>query len=128
MTLLSFINDSLQFALSIFTAKTDIMSLILSDVMAIHITTLYYKLQYTLDFVYLTLASLYSLTIGSFSTISLNSIIVALKFVSLIALLIFIRGGIPRYRFDHLTKIGWIKYLSLVLASILIQFFLLWMC
>lgn len=103
---MSFINDSLQFTLSIFTAKTDVMSLILSDVMAIHLTTLYYKLQYALDFIYLTLSSLYSLTIGSFSTISLNSIIVALKFVSLIALLIFIRGGIPRYRFDHLTKIG----------------------
>ena len=28
------------------------------------------------------------------------------KFILLIALLVFVRGGIPRYRFDFLTKIG----------------------
>jgi len=35
-----------------------------------------------------------------------NAIIFALKFIVLIALLVFIRGGIPRYRYDFLTKIG----------------------
>ena len=30
----------------------------------------------------------------------------AFKFLCLIALLIFIRGGVPRYRYDFLTKIG----------------------
>jgi len=29
-----------------------------------------------------------------------------IKFIVLIALLIFVRGGIPRYRYDFLTKIG----------------------
>ena len=29
-----------------------------------------------------------------------------IKFIALIALLIFVRGGIPRYRYDFLTKIG----------------------
>jgi NADH:ubiquinone oxidoreductase subunit H len=38
--------------------------------------------------------------------VSLASLSMALKFILLIALLIFIRGGIPRYRYDFLTKIG----------------------
>jgi len=128
LTLLSLINDFLQFMSSLFTVKTDFASIILSDTMVIHLTTTYYKLQFSIDWIYSLFADLYSSVFGSVSTISFNSIVVALKFVSLIALLIFIRGGIPRYRFDHLTKIGWIKYLSLVLASMLIQFLLLWMC
>ena len=33
-------------------------------------------------------------------------IILTLKFISLISLLIFVRGGLPRYRYDFLTKIG----------------------
>lgn len=35
-----------------------------------------------------------------------NSLVFALKFLVLIAVFIFIRGGIPRYRYDFLTKIG----------------------
>jgi len=49
----------------------------------------------------------------------LDATITALKFLMLIAMLVFIRGGIPRYRYDFLTKIGWIKFLSLVLAVFL---------
>lgn len=128
MTLLSLINDFVQFISSLFTVKTDFASSILSDTVMLHLTTAYYKIQFSVDCLYYLLSDIYSSVFGSVSTISFNSIIVALKFVSLIALLIFIRGGIPRYRFDHLTKIGWIKYLSLVLASMLIQFLLLWMC
>lgn len=37
---------------------------------------------------------------------SLFSIFFAIKFVLLIALLVFVRGGIPRYRYDFLTKLG----------------------
>jgi len=48
-----------------------------------------------------------------------DAIITALKFLILISMLVFIRGGIPRYRYDFLTKIGWIKFLSLVLAVFL---------
>jgi NADH:ubiquinone oxidoreductase subunit H len=40
---------------------------------------------------------------GIFTT---GSVIIAIKFLLSIALLIFIRGGLPRYRFDHLTKVG----------------------
>ena len=50
---------------------------------------------------------------------SIAALITAFKFLILIALLIFIRGGVPRYRYDFLTKIGWIKFLSLVLAVFL---------
>jgi NADH:ubiquinone oxidoreductase subunit H len=32
--------------------------------------------------------------------------LMSLKFLVLIALLIFIRGGVPRYRYDFLTKMG----------------------
>ncbi len=44
------------------------------------------------------------------------AVIFASKFFLLIAILIFVRGGIPRYRYDFLTKMGWIKLLSLSLA------------
>lgn len=67
-----------------------------------------------------------SLTSFSIESHSYDSLIMSIKFLSLIALLIFIRGGIPRYRFDHLTKIGWIKFLSLVVASILIELLLIY--
>jgi NADH:ubiquinone oxidoreductase subunit H len=49
-------------------------------------------------------------------TTSIYSIIFGIKFVIFIAFLIFIRGGIPRYRYDFLTKLGWIKTLSLILV------------
>jgi len=51
--------------------------------------------------------------------ISFNILNVAFKFIVLIALLIFVRGGIPRYRYDFLTKVGWIKFLSLILSIFL---------
>ena len=43
---------------------------------------------------------------NSLTTGMVCALTVSLKFIVLIALLVFIRGGIPRYRFDHLTKIG----------------------
>jgi NADH:ubiquinone oxidoreductase subunit H len=43
-----------------------------------------------------------------------------------IALLIFIRGGLPRYRFDHLTKVGWVKFLSLIVCFLLIELLFLY--
>ena len=50
--------------------------------------------------------SLYTLASEALTSNMVDSMIVAFKFLILIALLIFIRGGIPRYRFDHLTKMG----------------------
>lgn len=54
-----------------------------------------------------------------------KAVSIALKFLLCIAVLIFVRGGIPRFRFDYLTRLGWIRFLSLVLLSFLIELFLL---
>jgi hypothetical protein len=59
------------------------------------------------------------------STTSFNALCISIKFLLCIAFLIFARGGIPRFRFDYLTKLGWIRFLSLVLLSILIEILLL---
>lgn len=55
------------------------------------------------------------------STSVLNSLYVSTKFLICIALLIFARGGIPRFRFDYLTKLGWIRFLSLVLLVFILE-------
>lgn len=54
-----------------------------------------------------------------------DAICMAIKFLLCIALLIFARGGIPRFRFDYLTKLGWIRFLSLVLLSFLVEILIL---
>lgn len=41
-----------------------------------------------------------------FTNNMVNATLTAIKFLALIAMLVFIRGGIPRYRYDFLTKIG----------------------
>lgn len=128
MTLWDVFQTSLQFVGTLFSQKIDTNSFILSDTSFVIATSLYYKLQYFIDSLSYVLCLTLNSVLFSVSTTTLNALTIALKFLVLIALLIFIRGGIPRYRFDHLTKIGWIKYLSLVLASILMQFLLLWMC
>ena len=55
------------------------------------------------------------------STNVLNSLYVSTKFLICIALLIFARGGIPRFRFDYLTKLCWIRFLSLVLLVFILE-------
>ena len=55
-----------------------------------------------------------------------GSVVIAIKFLMSIALLIFIRGGLPRYRFDHLTKVGWVKFLSLIVCFLLIELLFLY--
>lgn len=46
----------------------------------------------------------------------------ALKFLLMISFLILIRCGTPRYRYDYLTKLGWLKFIGFI---VLIFFFLL---
>ena len=41
----------------------------------------------------------------------------AVKFIILIALFTFVRGGLPRYRYDFLTKVGWIQMLNFILFT-----------
>ena len=52
---------------------------------------------------------LYGLEVFSNTNLNLlmiNALVISLKFLTCIALLIFARGGIPRFRFDYLTKLG----------------------
>jgi len=93
-----------------------------------------YLLTYAV-FLWLNYALLYVSTLTTlltkwfvFKTHIVNSIILAVKFMVLIALFIFIRGGIPRYRYDFLTKMGWIKFLSLVLSLFLLSLLLTYLC
>ena len=39
----------------------------------------------------------------------------SLKLIITIGLLILIRGGTPRYRYDFLTKLGWLKFIGLII-------------
>lgn len=43
-----------------------------------------------------------------------QTIFFIIKFLLSIAFLILIRGGTPRYRYDYLTKLGWLKFIGLV--------------
>lgn len=56
-------------------------------------------LQLVLDFMEITVYF-------NLSSPSLSLILMAIKFLLCICLLIFARGGIPRFRFDYLTKLG----------------------
>lgn len=42
--------------------------------------------------------------------------IFVLKLSLCLVFLSAIRGGVPRYRYDFLTKMGWVKFLGLVLS------------
>jgi NADH:ubiquinone oxidoreductase subunit H len=88
--------------------------------------SIYALLASSFAFMIILLEVIYVLLSDSMSSSMLDSLVVSIKFLLLVALLVFIRGGIPRYRFDHLTKMGWIKFLSLVLASILVEMLLIW--
>jgi hypothetical protein len=66
-----------------------------------------------------------TLVLNSFTPYVTNAILMSLKFLICISILIFARGGIPRFRFDYLTKLGWIRFLSLVLLFFLIEIILL---
>ena len=51
-----------------------------------------------------------------------------LKLAVCLVFLASIRGGVPRYRYDFLTKMGWVKFLGLVLSTFMAVFvlYLLW--
>lgn len=82
--------------------------------------TLYISCAVTEALSYLGLLSYVNL-----SSTTLWSMYISFKFLACIAFLIFSRGGIPRFRFDYLTKLGWIRFLSLVLLSFLIEIYLI---
>ena len=57
------------------------------------------------------------------------TIIASIKFSLVIVLLILIRAGLPRYRYDFLTILGWSRFLVISLFFILFYtfFFCVWM-
>lgn len=46
-----------------------------------------------------------------------------IKFILTIMFLILIRGGTPRYRYDYLTKLGWLKFLGFIIVLFLTSLF-----
>ena len=55
------------------------------------------------------------------------SLAFTIKLAACLSFLILIRGGVPRYRYDILTKLGWVKFLGFVLTVFiltLVMFFL----
>jgi NADH:ubiquinone oxidoreductase subunit H len=79
--------------------------------------TLFFNLQFIIIYTFILLTTLtYTTIINLYITIlnfitsikftSFLSIFMGLKFIVLIGLLIVVRGGIPRYRYDFLTKLG----------------------
>ena len=45
----------------------------------------------------------------------------AVKFCLCVSFLVLIRGGAPRYRYDYLTKLGWLKFLGLIILIFFIS-------
>lgn len=57
-----------------------------------------------------------------------TTLIFIFKVALCIGCLILIRGGVPRYRYDFLTKIGWVKFLGYILTIFLLTIlvFIVW--
>lgn len=66
-------------------------------------------------FLFLYIDSYYSLTVFLFPCATTFTF----KFIGMCAVLIFARGGIPRFRYDLLTKTGWMQFLPWVLSFFL---------
>lgn len=81
-------------------------------------------------FSFSTLLTAFQFVKDSFSyTFCLNyTFLFTLKVALCLVFLAAIKGGVPRYRYDFLTKMGWVKFLGLVLSVFLASFliFLIW--
>ena len=88
------------------TYSTTISGLFIFEALNSYYVSVYTFLVSSLGLLVYTSELLYALALDSMSSSIVDSLIVSIKFLILVALLVFIRGGIPRYRFDHLTKMG----------------------
>lgn len=62
-------------------------------------------------------------TISLFTFLVMNvAAVYCLKLSASLFFLIFIRAGLPRYRYDFLTKLGWVKFLLVSIASLIAVF------
>lgn len=106
----------------------DSLFLIISSVSNINHIILWKSFSiYTTVTYFLSNLIVFSINIFKFKNVYTPIINVSIKFIILITLLVFIRGGIPRYRYDFLTKIGWIKFLSLILGIFLNSLLLIYL-
>jgi NADH:ubiquinone oxidoreductase subunit H len=48
-----------------------------------------------------------------------GAVFYSLKLSLMLLFLLLMRGGTPRYRYDYLTKLGWLKFLGFALLVIL---------
>lgn len=108
MLSLDLISNSYLYVLFFYLHKFYSLELIINDSIEVLLTKNEYTKLYLLTFILTPFFSKLSLFINSVN-IYLNISLYfnfAFKFLVLISLLIFVRGGLPRYRFDFLTKIG----------------------
>jgi len=78
------------------------------------------------------LSKLYALLINDVSITLVNNkinvpnlaLVYGIKFFISILFLIFIRAGIPRYRYDFLTFLGWVRFLLISVLFLLALFIL----
>ena len=52
------------------------------------------------------------------------TLIITAKIVVSLFILILVRGAVPRYRYDFLTKLGWVKFLLYVLLLFILALFI----
>lgn len=83
------------------------ISLLNSYVITEYSVDFFIRLFTSVDYYILLLLDFFEVTLFfNLSHTSLSLILTAIKFLFCISLLIFARGGIPRFRFDYLTKLG----------------------
>jgi len=79
------------------------------------------SIEYILHFDF-TVEALWNLTSNSFSA-ALHDVTpswpMTYKLTAALAFLIAVRGCLPRYRYDFLTKLGWVKFLGQTLTFFL---------
>lgn len=51
-----------------------------------------------------------------------GAVLYSLKLSIAILFLLLMRGGTPRYRYDYLTKLGWLKFLNFAVLTIMSLF------
>ena len=78
-----------------------------SDILSYLPSHVFYTTVFFLQTVFISLFSSLELLVDiQINTNMKDAMCIAIKFLLCIALLIFARGGIPRFRFDYLTKLG----------------------
>ena len=84
-----------------------------------HKDSINYVMKYTPKNYFWETWETFTYSINKLNTNSATTVFTS-KLTFCILILILIRGGVPRYRYDYLTKIGWIRFLAWTLTVFLI--------